>query len=68
MAIPKLQPFAKLKGRITPQVNFFLRLQTVVEAVRERQEIQRRWWKIDWFKEVYVKTLSVKELCVTGGV
>ena len=35
-----------------------------VEAVRRRQERQRRWWRIVGLKELYVKVFCVKELRV----
>ena len=35
-----------------------------VEAVRRRQERQRRWWRIVGLKELYVKVFCVKKLRV----
>ena len=40
---PHLAGGEKIKDRITPQVNFFQYPETVVEAVRRRQERQRTW-------------------------
>jgi uncharacterized protein YbcI len=40
----------KLKGLITPQVNFIQKSEKVVEAARKKQKGQWRWWRINNFK------------------
>ena len=35
----------------------------MVEVVRRRQEKQRKWWRVDSFKELYVKELFERVVC-----
>ena len=46
----------QLKDRITRQVSFFQQAETKVVAGRGGKERQRRWWRIEKLKELYVKS------------
>jgi hypothetical protein len=46
----------QLKDRIIPQVSFFQQEETKVVAGRGRKERQRRWWRIEKLKKLYVKS------------